>query len=196
MLSRCLEQQGIRGKIHIAGGGAMILAHHRSRTTQDVDVLSMNEREAVLSAAWEVADELNLARDWLNDDVRDLYFLTSMLPADDIPAPALYDSPSLMVTGAPMTHLLAMKAHACRAADAEDISSLLRKLDVTSMERLLEIHDSVFPYDALSPGIQGRLARILRETRGEGRIGQTTPAQGIRSAPESPDKRPVEQSRD
>ena len=188
-LSQHLERRRIRAKVHIAGGAAMILAHGRSRATQDVDALSIDKREAVLSAATDVGDELGLAKDWLNDDVRDLYFLTSMSLENAKPAPALFDSPSLMVTGAPMTHLLAMKAHACRAADAEDIAFLLRKLDVSSMERIREIHDSVFPYDALSPRTQARLETILRQTLSEGRADQTRPAQWIHPAPRVPVKR-------
>ena len=192
MLSECLERRGIRAKIHIAGGAAMIMAHGRSRATQDVDALSIDKREAVLNAAKKVGDELDLAKDWLNDDVRDLYFLTSISLESGTPAPALFDSPSLVVTGAPMTHLLAMKAHACRAADAEDIAFLLRKLDVSSMERLREIHDSVFPYDALSPKTQARLETILRRTLGQGRADQASPAGWIRPAPQAPGKRGVE----
>ena len=179
-LSQRLGELGLRANIHLAGGACMILAHQRTRATLDVDSLFIDERESVLRAAREVAKEHGLSEEWLNDDVRDLYFQTSMSFQTNEAAPALYDSPALVVTGASLGHMLAMKAQACRNSDLDDISFLLRRLNVTTMDEIREVHESVFPYESLSPEKERRLETILRQVLDDGRVDQSVPFRSIR----------------
>lgn len=174
-LAKRLQRQGVRGQVHIVGGAAMILSYRRSRSTSDVDALVIEERDSVLCAAREVARELGLSMDWLNDDVRDLYFSSSMSLEADGPARALYDSPYLTVTGASASQLLAMKVQACRNEDLEDIRFLLRELGIKTMEEIHRIHDSVFPYDKVSPRKIKRVHRLLHSVVEGKTIDQRVP---------------------
>lgn len=179
-LSQRLGELGLRANIHLAGGACMILAHQRTRATLDVDALFIDERESVLGAAREVAKDHELSDEWLNDDVRDLFFQTSMSFQTEGAAPALYDSPALVVTGASLGHMLAMKAQACRNSDSADISFLLRRLNVKTMDEIRGIHESVFPYESLSREKERRLATILRQILDDGRADQSVPVRSIR----------------
>ncbi len=70
-LGKRLAERGVRAHMYVVGGAAMTMAYRRSRTTVDVDALTIDHRAAVLEAAGEVARELHLSADWLNENVRD-----------------------------------------------------------------------------------------------------------------------------
>ncbi len=185
-LRRLSERIGLRGRrarIHIAGGAALVLGHRRARSTIDVDALSIDEREVVLSASREVAEDLGLDEAWLNDDVRDLFFRTSLVLESGGSGPTVFESPYLVVTTATASQLLAMKAQASRDADAEDIAFLMRELQVADMDQVREIHDAAFPYDPLPPTKEARLEAILRHVLGAKRAHQDVPGWSIRPPP-------------
>ncbi len=161
----------------------MILVHQRTRATVDVDALFISEREAVLCAAREVAEEQGLSDEWLNDDVRDLYFQSSMCLGAE-PGPALYESPALVVTGASSSHLLAMKAQACRSSDADDIALLMRDLNVTNMDEVRDIHESVFPHENLSSRKERLIESILQQVLAAGGVDQRVRSHSIRHGPQ------------
>ncbi len=171
-LSKRLGERGVRARVHVAGSGAMLLGHGRTRATQDLDALSIDHRETVLAAAREIAAEQGLSEEWINDDVRDLYFRMSVSLAGGAPAVTLYDSPSLIVTGVSASQLLAMKAQACRDEDLDDIAVLLGQLSVTTMDEIREAHSAVFPHDILSARKEERLRAVLRQVLGEGSADQ------------------------
>lgn len=193
-LSERIAQRGVRARIHVAGGAALVLGHRRTRSTIDVDALSIDEREVVLSASREVAEDLGLDEAWLNDDVRDLFFRTSLVLERSGSGPAVFESPHLVVTTPTAAQLLAMKAQASRAADAEDIAILIRELQVADMDQLREIHDAAFPYDPLPPAKEARLEAILRRVLGAKRAHQDLPGWSIRPPPgaQLADARPEE----
>ena len=83
----------------------------RSRTTMDVDALAIDPRGPVLESARAVAREQGLRADWLNDQIR---FVPILPPRQDPRAEVLFDSESLVVTGASPAHILAMKVRAAR----------------------------------------------------------------------------------
>lgn len=142
----------------------MAMAYRRSRATLDVDALAIDHREAVRGAATEVARDLGLPPDWLNEDLRTQAKVTVVR---DERARVLFDSPHLVVTGASETHLLAMKVHAARESDEQDIEWLLRRVGVRIMSGLEEIHQEVFRGERIPRRGYQRLARLMREVREE-----------------------------
>ena len=160
-LSNRLAERGVRAHMYIIGGAAMVFSHRRSRTTVDVDALTINPREAVLEAAAEVARDRNLGAGWLNDDWR---WVPGGLPRlqPDTTAEVVFETPYLVVTGASPRHMLALKMRTIARgsqADAEDIETLVRQLNVISVDEAQEILQSVFPDDAMDP----RMAKLLKE---------------------------------
>ena len=127
----------------------------------DLDTLTMDPRETVLKAAGEVAREQGLSETWLNDQVR----TGAKVPVvPDERAKVLYDSPHLVVTGASESHMLAMKLHAARQRDEEDIKWLLRCVGVKTMAGAEEIHREVFrEEDGIPKRSHERIGRLLRE---------------------------------
>ena len=164
-----LRQRGVRATVYIVGGAAMILAHRRSESTLDVDALIIDPRDTVLDAAREVARIHGLADDWLNDRVRTV---PNMPCQPGKRAITLYDSPSLVVTGASATHLLAMKVRAGRQSDETDIKNLLRQLDVRTMSEVREIHNALFPNNPLPPRQDANAMVLLRRVLREGQKGR------------------------
>lgn len=91
-----------------------------------------------------------------------------------------------MVTGVAASHLLAMKARACRDEDLEDIALLLRHLDIRIMDEIRQAHAAVFPRDSLSPRKERRLEAVLRQVLAAGTADQGAPFRSIR-----PPRRPL-----
>ena len=137
----------------------MSLTHRRSQATFDVDALIVNETGSLIEVAREIADESGLPRDWLNDNVRQLSIVP---PEPDVCARTVFDSPHLVVTGASARHLLAMKVHAARERDLEDIATLVRELGIATMPQIREVHKAVFPHADLPERSAHRVSELLK----------------------------------
>ena len=128
-LSEELERKGLRGHIYIVGGAALIAGYGRKRSTHDVDARIVYEKRGVSEAANALAGKHDLPANWLNKNA------TLFMPhKDDTQATTVFNSPSLIVTGASAKHLLAMKIDAGRPEDVEDIEWLLEQLDITDID--------------------------------------------------------------
>lgn len=165
-LSERMRKKHLRAHIFIVGGAAMSLTYRRSGTTFDVDALIVDETGSVVEAAREVAAERGLPRDWLNDNVR---HLSVTRPEPDLCARTIFDSPHLVVTGASARHLLAMKVHAARDKDLEDITTLVRELGIATMAEVREIHKALFPQADLPLRSDQRVAELLTKLEDAGR---------------------------
>jgi flagellar biogenesis protein FliO len=64
--------QNLQIELIIVGGAAMVLGYNARQATHDVDALIVKPRTAQLvrDLAKRMADELNLAEDWLNDGAK------------------------------------------------------------------------------------------------------------------------------
>ncbi len=91
----------------------MALAYDERRATRDVDALFVPKTE-IYGAAREVAAELNLPQDWLNDGVKG--FLNG---PDPFPTQVL-DLPGLRVEVASPQAVLVLKAMAHRTGEDDD----------------------------------------------------------------------------
>ena len=145
-LSDELAQRGLRATAYIVGGSALILGHHQARTTIDVDALFLDQSKVVLPMAESIARKKGLPLNWLNTEVQQVLQVELVR---DTSAVSVFQSPSLVVTGASAEHLLAMKMHAGRAVDLADITFLAKKIGVESYHEALKIYDSIFPTRSL-----------------------------------------------
>ena len=162
-LSQALAQRGVRAHLYVIGGAAMLLAHRRSRATMDVDALSIDPRDEVLACAAQVSRDQHLSAHWLNDYAR------TIMPAHtpDTRAPVVFESPSLVVTGASARHVLAMKVRAGRDSDGRDIELLIQILGISSMQHVEAIHRAVYPHDDIPERSIGLVQRCLDRIRRE-----------------------------
>ena len=173
-LSRALAQSGVRAHLYVIGGAAMLLAHRRSRATMDVDPLSIDPCDEVLACAAQVSRAQHLSAHWLNDYAR------TIMPAhtpDTRARRSIFESPSLVVSGASARHVLAMKVRAGRDSDGRDIELLIQILGISNMQHVEAIHRAVYPHDDIrerSIGLVQRcLDRIQRErARDDGEIAR------------------------
>ena len=130
----------------------MSLAFDRRRTTHDVDARIDAGHGALAEAVQEIARERGIPGTWLNEQA------TANIPrAADLRARTVYDSPYLTITGASAEHILAMKLEAARASDEEDIRTLVRHLEIRSVEEALDLHSRLFPQSTR----QTRATRVL-----------------------------------
>ncbi len=122
----------------ITGGAALVLLYDARETTKDVDAVVSDE--PVRTAARNVAIQLGLPEDWLNDGAKG--FLHGIAPGE-----VVFQSPALVVRALAPPQLLAMKLSAWRDdLDIEDARLLLSKI-VGDME---SVWQQVEPY--LVPG--------------------------------------------
>ena len=163
-LEQQLVSKDVRAHVYIVGSAVLLMAHRRSRTTMDVDALSIDNRDAVLAAAKAVAKQQGLSEDWLNDEVR---WISTLPPRQDSRAEVLYDSPHLVVTGASAPHILAMKVRAARNRDLEDIKLLMRELGITTVQEVRDINHAVYPHDGIPWRSEQRVEACLRDLEEE-----------------------------
>ena len=158
-VSEELGKQGVRVQIYVVGGAAMSLTFNRDRTTDDVDGrIEKGQHYRLTDAVRLVGRRHGLLDTWLNDQV------TGSLPrAADTRVKVLYESPSLVVTGASAEHLLAMKLAAARAGDRDDIVVLCKHLGLKGPEDAIRIYQELFPKEHVKSAARDALAEVFRE---------------------------------
>lgn len=151
-LGELARAQGVTLEISLYGGAVFTLVYGSRDATKDVDaVVRQNELGRTLSR--QVATELGLPDDWLNDDVKQ--FLAEKEAKRSLPADEFGEGLRIVVPTA--AYLLAMKLRSCRpslpgyAGDYGDIRFLVRKMEIASVDAAESIHGKFFPNDVLSP---------------------------------------------
>ena len=134
-----LLRQEVHGQIFIVGGAAMALAYSNRRVTKDIDAV-FEPKMVIYQAAAQLAEELGLPSDWLNDTVK------GFVPGPDEEARPILDVPGIEITIASPRYLLAMKLMAMRfGEDDEDIEILLRACGFTSANEALQLLARLYP---------------------------------------------------
>ena len=138
-MAAILEARGVVGEIAIFGGAAMVLAFHARQTTKDVDAIFAPVQD-VREAAQQVASEMNLPNDWINDAVKG--FLSDRGELTDRTITQL---PCLRILTPTPEYLLAMKVLSARTArldaggDKRDILFLIDQLGLNTPDEVMSV---------------------------------------------------------
>ena len=158
LLDAALGRAGHQAQLYLVGGAVMCVVHEARESTKDVDAW-FTEPAAVRTAAAEVARELDLPDDRLNDAAKAF-----------VPPGAGFEAwrefQHLAVLVADDRTLLAMKCAAARTTeDAGDIRFLARRLGLRTSAAVLEALAAYYPTDHLP--VRSRL--LLEELFDDGR---------------------------
>lgn len=150
-LGELAQARKVTLEVSLYGGAVFTLVYGSREATKDVDAV-VRQSALAQDLAGQVAKELGLPEDWLNDDVKQ--FL-----AEKEAKRQLHEAdfgPGLRVSVPTAAYLLAMKLRACRpplpgyAGDYGDIWFLVKKMEIGSVREAEAIHDKFFPHDELS----------------------------------------------
>lgn len=143
--------QKVTLEVSLYGGAVFTLVYGSREATKDVDAV-VRPGGVARTLAVQVAQELGLPEDWLNDDVKQ--FLAEKEAKRRLPETDF--GPGLHISVPTAAYLLAMKLRACRpplpgyAGDYGDIRFLVNKLELGSVSAAEAIHGKFFPHDELS----------------------------------------------
>ncbi len=157
LLGQYAADRGLVIDIAIYGGSCLILATDIRNASGDVDAVFLSHRTDVYELAEQVAADLNMPNNWLNEGVKRL------APPAGNPAPNLFpfgDYPRDTSTATGLRvylptpeYMLAMKIFANRAdddfgktqQDQNDALALMRITKLTKKEQLIELLKQCYP---------------------------------------------------
>ncbi len=150
-MERALQALGTRLKemhtesdIVIAGGAWMTLVLGSRGVTKDLDAYLSPPAEPVRRATEQVAEELGLPSDWLNDSIKGFFFGT--------PPQILWRTyEGLRVYAVTTEYMLALKIFAARDADRTDVKVLIDHLGLVQVSEVLRIVEQYIPHTLLTP---------------------------------------------
>ncbi|HTO05338.1 MAG TPA: hypothetical protein VL069_16635 [Opitutus sp.] len=150
-------------EVSLYGGAVFTLVYGSRDATKDVDAV-VRQSKLARKLALQVAKELGLPEDWLNDQVKQ--FL-----AEQESKRLLHEADfgkGLRVSVPTAAYLLAMKLRACRPplpgypGDYGDIHFLVRKMGISSVRAAETVHDKFFPHDVLSDAAKAVVRAALQ----------------------------------
>jgi len=152
-LAALARERQIKLSLTIYGGTVMMLAYNARPGTKDIDAI-FRPREEVKPLIEQVAKEMNLDEDWLNDDVKVWVAENerdSLIEFREMKDPA----GGISVTRPSAKYLLAMKARAARLplpgqrGDYDDLVYLLRHTQTRTVEEVDKLVGKYFLQDCL-----------------------------------------------
>ena len=166
-LAELAREKEIHLSLTIYGGTVMMLAYDCRAATKDIDAI-FHPPEVVAALLAQVARELALPEDWMNDGVRPF-----VATREERIAFAELAIPGLVITRPSPRYLLAMKCLAgrlptpFRAGDAADIKLLLRRLGLHTIEEVDAIVADYYGARKLEDDKRWLVEKLLRKTRDE-----------------------------
>ena len=153
-----LVRLGAQTSIYIVGGAAVMIQAGREVLSRDIDAL-FAVSPALTQAISVVASNRNWSLDWLNNAVN---MFASHFDTEKDWLPYIEKSGiSLKVASCEL--LLAMKLHAGRGRDAEDIDLLIKACEITTRREVEVIFDRFYPTESLKSRSQRLLATYFED---------------------------------
>jgi hypothetical protein len=166
ILGEKLQAEGVIGEICLFGGTAMILAFNARLSTQDVDAV-FQPPEIIRRKAREIAEEINLPPDWLNDGVKGYVSNAPEYTNDGLP-----QMPNLRIIRPTAEYLLAMKCMASRfpsyttKGDKEDILFLINHLGLKNAEAVFKAVEKFYAPEHILPKTHFLIQELLEKGAG------------------------------
>ncbi|MBN1576771.1 MAG: hypothetical protein JW913_09480 [Chitinispirillaceae bacterium] len=147
MVNDELNRLNCKGEICLYGGAVMCLVYNSRPSTKDVDAIFEPVR-VIKEIVRKIAAEKGLSEDWLNDGVKGFVV--------EHPRQVFLELSNLTVYTADPEYLLAMKCLAARidTIDNSDIRFLIKKLQLTSPDRVFTIIQKYYPKNQVRPVTQ------------------------------------------
>jgi hypothetical protein len=151
-LAELAREKEIHLSLTIYGGTVMMLAYNARPGTKDIDAI-FRPREEAKPLVEQVAKELNLDVDWLNDDVK--VWVAENEQGALIPFAEMSEVVGVSVKRPSAKYMLAMKARAARlplpgqSGDYDDLVYLLRHTKTTTLEEVDKLVETYFLQDCL-----------------------------------------------
>ena len=165
-LSNELGNQAVTGEVCLFGGTVMVLAFSARLTTKDVDAL-FQPAHIIRKLARQIAADLNLPADWLNDGVKAFVSTRHDTTTGNLP-----QFPHLRLTMPVPEYLLAMKCMAARIggttdepSDVADIIFLVRRLKLKSATEVLNLVGQYYPDNRIPVKTQYLIEGLFEEGR-------------------------------
>ena len=158
-----LQAAEVTGEICIFGGKTMVLAFDARPATRDVDAV-FRPPDIFRKAAAEVAEELSLPADWLNDGVKGFVSARQDYVEDDMP-----QFSHLRVIRPSAAYLLAMKCMAARVegydtpGDKDNAKFLARHLGLRTADQVLEVVARYYAAERLVVKTQYFIDEMMQE---------------------------------
>lgn len=142
-LGHRLAAEQSQADIVIAGGAWMTLILGSRGVTKDIDAYLSPPTEPVRRAALEVAKELGIPDDWLNDGIKGFFYGTP-------PQKLWREFEGLRVYAVTADYMLALKIYAARQTDCPDAQTLARHLELKTLDEVLGIVQRYIPSSLLT----------------------------------------------
>lgn len=162
ILNQKLEGEGVIGEICLFGGTAMVLAFNARLSTKDVDAI-FTPPEVIRRRAREIAEEMDLPADWLNDSVKGY-----VSDAPEYTSEGLPQMSHLRVIRPTAEYLLAMKCMASRfpsyatKGDRKDIVFLLQHLGIQKAEVAFKVVERFYAPEHILPKTSFLIQELLQ----------------------------------
>jgi hypothetical protein len=163
LLNEKLLSRETQGELCLFGGAVMALVFDARPSTRDVDAIMVPKAE-LLEASAEVALEMGLREDWLNDGVKGFVSSQPELTADGLPMFS-----NLRLYRPTAAYLLAMKCLAARvemtdhSGDRGDVMVLCRHLGLRSASEVFDIIERFYPGNRVPVKTQYFVTEIMEE---------------------------------
>lgn len=154
-LNEYFNEDDTKAEICIVGGAVMCLVFNARLQTQDVDAI-FHPKTKVYEMAKKVAEEMNLADDWLNDSAK--AYVNSRLDRVEI-----LNLSHLKVFAPSPKYMLAMKCLAARVGtkDESDIEFLIKYLRLTTVQEVMDVVASFYDIKLIQPKTQYMIEEIV-----------------------------------
>ena len=156
-----LEKENKTGEILIAGGAAMALVLDARNSTKDIDAL-YEPKGDINRLSQNVAVEMNLPSDWLNDGVKGFM-------SENTTTQTYAKFGGLSVKSVTPECLLAIKLVSGRIGDTDvgDAKFLMKHIGITTTEQAHQILDKYYPANKNLPKTGYLIDEIVEEIRVE-----------------------------